>query len=655
MYNKKLSTSALLLTLFLCACGVRSLPGNINPAPGPADPSEETPELAQACAPGQLCAGSAKRAINPTQAQVEGIEEERLPGTTVSQDFHLGGFGFGPFEAAELLDSLTGSVIDERLCVGETCVSNAPASRPYHCKDFSVSCTPDSDLAELTWVRSFYLSQPDASGAGTELVFVTLDAIGAGNLVIGAIKAAVREATGIPEDNVIVGMTHSHAGADLQGLWGGVPQEWVQGTLVAGAAQAALEAKTQARAATLNYARGHDAAFNNYRRPRIFPDAETDTLLSVLQARDSTSAVIGTLVQYAAHPTAIGASSGGDLGRAVHPDYVLGLEDTIEAATGGATAIYYNGPIADASGSGPTEGEDDYQRVRSRGTCLARSALALLSPVTSPCDFSELQRADVFGSTLSPSLEVSHATVLMPVTNPLFLVLGLAESFNRFYNFTPLPLEQIPIIGGQLAAQQPNLPQLTPTASTLVSRVTIGGAEQGLEIVTIPGEATNTFGQYIRGLTANPNMMLFGLTQNSYGYLIPEEEFNYIDVSGDAGLIVPFTGYEEFVSLGPLSAAMLRLQGYNPLFGIPMTDPRNLPPSVTACIEDPTGRACLLTHTIAKLDYAQRAYSRLCLENLPESAAAFCALLDPQTPLYEPCVAAGLPETACAVFGKPAG
>ena len=644
--------AALLLSLLVAACGSSSLPGSIDPPAGPVTPPVEPPPVSLVCTAGQLCAGAAKRAIHPTQAQVEGIEEARLPGTTVSQDFHLGGFGFGPFEAAELLDSLSGSVIDERLCVGETCVSNAPAQRPYHCKDFSVDCTADSELAELTWVRAFYISQPDTSGEGTALVFVTLDAIGAGNVVLGAIRAAVNEATGVPVDNVIVGMTHSHAGADLQGLWGGVPQEWVYGTLVAGAAEAALEAKSQARAATINYARGHDAAFNNYRRPRIFPDAETDTLLSVLQARDTANAVIGTLVQYSAHPTSIGASSGGDLGRAVHPDYVLGLVDTIEGATN-ATAIYYNGPIADASGSGPTEGEDDYQRVRSRGTCLARSALALLSPVTSPCEFSELQRADIFGSTLAPTLEVAHASVVLPVTNPLFLVLGLAESFNRFTDFTPLPLAQIPIIGAQLAEQQPNLPQVAPVATTMVSRVTIGGAEQGVEIVTIPGEATNTFGQYIRGLTPNPNMMLFGLTQDSYGYLIPEEEFNYIDVSGDAGLIVPFTGYEEFVSLGPLSAGLLRLQGYNPLFNIAATDPRNLPPSVTACVDDPAGRACLMTHTIAKLDYAQRAYSRLCLENLPESAAAFCAMLDPQTPLYEPCIAAGLPETACAVFGAP--
>lgn len=654
---KPLHTPAALLALslltLLSACNVRSLPGSISLpiAGGDDEPSQEQPVVAQACASGQFCIGAAKRAISPTFDQVAGVMEDRLPGTQVVQKFHLGGFGFGPFEESKFLSTYSNGALDERLCFGDTCVSEPPAKRPYHCQDLSIDCAPDSGIAERTWTRAFYISQPDEQGRGREVVFITLDAIGAGNLVIDAIKAAAAQATGIPVEDIVVGMTHSHAGADLQGLWGGVPQEWVQGTLVAMAADAAAAAQRDARAATLNYARGADAAFNNYRRPRIYREADADATLSVLQAKDSAGAVLGTLIQYAAHPTAIGDDAGGDLGRAVHPDYVLGLEDAIEAASGGAPAIYYNGPIADASGSGPTEGDDDYQRVRSRGTCLARSVLTLLGPTATPCDFSELDQSAIVRTTLAPTLELQHANVLIPLTNPLFFVLGLLESFNRYYDFTPLPIAQIPVIGPQLAAQQPNLPQLTPTASSVVSRITLGGADSGVEIVTIPGEATNTFGQYIRSLTPNPNMMLFGLTHNSYGYIIPEEEFNYLDPSGDTGFVLPFTGYEEFVSLGPLTAAMLRLQAYNPLFGVPTSDPRNLPPSVTACADDPAGRACLLSHLIAKVDYVQRAYAQKCLENLPEQAAPFCALLDPQTPLYQPCLSAGLPQAACDILG----
>src|SRR5207253_200698 len=82
-------------------------------------------------------------------------------------------------------------------------------------------------------------------------------------------------------------------------------------------AQAALAAKNNARAATLTYATGQEPNFSSYRRPRIDPTANTDKTLSILQAKDSSGNVLGTLVQYAAHPTAIGESDGGAFGGAV--------------------------------------------------------------------------------------------------------------------------------------------------------------------------------------------------------------------------------------------------------------------------------------------------------------------------------------------------
>ena len=364
-----------------------------------------------------------------------------------------------------------------------------------------------------------------------------------------------------------------------------------------------------------------------------------------------------------AHPTAIGTDSGGALGRVPHPDYPLGLEDTLES-TFGATAVYYNGAIADASGAGPTTGADDYERVRSRGNCLAKSVLTALNPAApQQCSFSLLKPAEVVKVQLAPTLAVRHATAILPVTNPVFVAGAAAGAFNRYYDFTMLPLASIPGIGPVLAAQQTNLPQVAPTASTRVSRITIGGAESGLEIVTIPGEATNTFGQSIRRLATSPNMMLMGLTHNSFGYIIPEEEFSAINASGDAGFVAPFTGYEEFVSLGPLTAPLLRLQAYNPLFGVTTADARNLPPSVAACMGNPAARDCIVSQMLYRLDYVQNAYAQACRDNLAanapaelkEPANAFCNLLDPETPLAQPCLDAGAPAGLCAVFGTGEG
>ena len=208
-------------------------------------------------------------------------------------------------------------------------------------------------------------------------------------------KAAISAATQVAENNIIIGQTHTHSAADLQGLWGGVPDDWVSGTLYKKAAEAAKAAKDAAQPATLTYATGDEPAFASYRRPRVDLKAHTDPQLSVLQARNSQGLVIGNIVQYAAHPTTIGEDSGGDLGRAVHADYVIGLENAIEDANNGGTTLYYNGDIADASPGGPTEGANDYERVRYRGQCLARSVLALLDPQQPRCDFSQLDPAKI--------------------------------------------------------------------------------------------------------------------------------------------------------------------------------------------------------------------------------------------------------------------
>ncbi len=623
---------------------------------------DDNPALA--CAAGKLCAGAAKRSIAPAKPFIDGVQEQRLPGVSVLQQFHLGGYGFGPFEFSKLLSTATGGAFSDRTCFPgtDTCVSEDRAHHAYYCRDYAAdNCSVE--LRDQTWVRAFYLSQPGNSGSGTQLMFVTIDAIGAGNLIQDGMKAAITAATGVPADLIVIGQTHSHASADLQGLWGGVPDDWVRNTLYKMAAQAAKAAKDSAQPAKLTYATGEDAAFANYRRPRVDLNAHTDPNLSVLQARDNANNVLGTIVQYAAHPTTIGEDSNGSNGRIVHPDYVLGLEDAVESASGGATTLYFNGPIADASPGGETVGSNDYERVRSRGQCLAQSALALLNPQSPLCSFSQLKRNSVRKTDLSPTIAVAQKMATLPVTNPLFLALGASGQISRYYDFSAIPLADVPVVGAQLLQQQRNLPQVATTANTLVSRITIGGAANGLEIVTIPGEGTNTYGQYIRGLTQNRNMMLLGLTHNSFGYIIPEDEFSYLDASGSAGFVLPFTGYEEFVSLGPLTAPLLRLQAYNPLFGLSATDPRNIPPSLGACAVNPSSSACIVWRQMLQLDYIQRSYAATCRSNLAANvpgearaqAEAFCGLLDPQTPLYQPCVDANLPAAVCNTLGSAGG
>ena len=561
---------------------------------------------------GKLRVGAAKATVTPTQEHIDGIVEPRAFVGEHLQKFNLGGFGIDPTQNfpdpfGAFGDSLT-QPADERVHDG-----------PHG--------------TEHIWIRAIAIEQLNDDDSVRQVLLLSLDAVGAGNVIQNNLKAAVVAATGIPADNILFGQTHSHAGPDLQGLWGGVPQDWIETILYPAAVQAATQAFEALEPATLEIGTGHMPQWNNYRRPRRIDEAiDSDTLTTLMKARSSRSGdVIASLLQFNAHPTSINE----DL-RIPHPDYILGAMDHLEAVYDGSTALYFNGPIADASASGSTSGATPYDRVRSRGAGMATDANGF------PID-----------RVIEGGLSVRHETVILPVTNPGFLAFGALGSFNRYYDFLDLPASDIPGIGPTVATGLTQLPQLTPTATTLVSRITLGDGPGKLEVVTMPGEATGTFGAFIRSLAApEDHVMLLGLTQNSFGYIIPEEEFSYTDASGNGGLVeVPFTGYEEFVSLGPLTAPLLRSEGYLPLFDAEASE--QVPPYLQACEANPAGDDCIFHIAGARLEYIQSQFARNCRDNgAPEQ---FCDLIDPQTPLADVCRDAGAPEGLCGLLGDEAG
>jgi hypothetical protein len=549
----------------------------------------------------ELRVGAAATPVAPTAMQVGGEEEARPLGRTVTQRFHLGGFGLGPFPALpDFLNNL---------------IANDPAGDTVYHGPYG---------PEPIWLRVMALSRPASvpEAEAVDVVLLTLDAVGTGNLIQREMRERISAATGIPPQNILLGSTHTHAGPDLQGLWGGVPRSWLdnddpeQPGLYQAGVRATLEALADRAPARLRVMEISAPEFNSYRRARILgSEAADDSLMMLQAARVDDGQIIGSIVQYNAHPTNIGA---GEVPRIPHPDYVVGVIDAIEQAHGGTT-LFYNGPIADASNSGP--GADDaYTRSRLRGEAIAARLLEAWPE----------QAVE-----LPPTLDFRSETVLLPLLNPLFVVAGLLGGFDGYYQFALLPpfedttllgdvlgglpivgslldvVETLPLIGagnitdlpiieplgplGQLLTEiDAALPQLALSVSTPVSRVTIGDPDGiGLEIVTIPGEATNTFGQDIRALSSASHTMLLGLTQNSFGYIIPLDEFAVGEV------LAASAPYEELVGLGALTAPLLMLQAYRPLFDAPLAEVGGDP--LTACVSDPQSTDCLLARLLVYL------------------------------------------------------
>lgn len=577
---------AVAIAASLAACGGGSEAPNTGSSGNNTQAAETNNSVTEAlasipCSANVWCVGAAVESIDPSDKHIAGVSEAR-DGGEVIQKMNIGGYGGVNPEA----------LADPQNLVTNFNIGLGPAEGNFNGQE------ENGDTHSLS-LRAVYLAEPDKDA----LVLMTIDAIGTGNVIQKEIKRAVNTATGIPESNVLLASTHSHSAPDLQGLWGGVPKtwldcdeslstqdgcgeadNWLEGVYQK-AASAALKAQTEAVAASL--ATGH--TFLNKNRTRSEPGTPTQTTdqaMTVLSASDlGTGKQIATVIQYAAHPTIIGSSN-----RLLHCDFVYGAVAHLESQLGGV-GMYINGPIADTSastGEQPAcdgiEGVDrDFCRAQDFGRQLGAQAAALIN------DSGQVTPIPV-------GLTVRHAEAVLPVTNPLFIGAGLLRSFNRYYNFVETPADDIP----EVAAFRELLPQLTPTATTTVSRITLGDADNRLELATIPGEGRNALGQLLRTLAWGPDnasrpMMLMGLTHNSFGYIIPEEEFG--------GPLAPELPYEETVSLGPLTAPLLRLQAYFPLFDVPQE--AYAPAYFSAC-QDPQDDACITQVLNHKLTHSTK-------------------------------------------------
>lgn len=507
-------------SLVLSACGgdlptagvdVVVKPGEENPPPPP-------PFIAS------YRVGAASENIDPTPSQLAGVMVGIPFITEKLQQFNLGGYG-----------------------------SVQPPMSPSELVNFDIGGPPASGLGDGTFVRAMAIEPIDAPEQ--RILLVMIDATGAGNVIQDRVKAAIRDATNIPADRILFAQTHSHAAADLQGLWGGVPSGWIDCAdlsperacnaeekkgliqLAASAAKKAVDGMQPAHLELTQTELRGEARLNNYRRCNPQEVLEPDSFLTMVRAVGMDGKSVATLLNYTAHPTVLGLEN-----RQVHTDWVGSALRDLEKIHGG-TALFFNGPIADASPRSPGSG-DMYARAEAMGKAVAAAATGAIAGNT---------------TRLGPGLEFRSAQAFLPVMNPLFTAAAGLRLLNGYYSFSPIPSEVLAQIPGVN-----ELPQVALYASTPVNRLVFGAAEDptvGFEIVTIPGEASMRVAQDLRQRSPR-KMALLGLTQNSFGYILTEDEYGsgLMECQADGF-------YEETVSLGPLTAPLLRLQAYDRLFG----------------------------------------------------------------------------------------
>ncbi|KIG14341.1 hypothetical protein DB30_06943 [Enhygromyxa salina] len=347
-------------------------------------------------------------------------------------------------------------------------------------------------IHDQVYVRTMAIGYGPADGG----IFAVADAIGMGNQWTRAIRAEAAAMTGLSEEQIIIGSTHSHGAPDLQGLWGGVPEGY-RARIITAIATSMATAWNDRVPADLEVA--STTADNRNRRGWDF----TDDGLFVVQARNvDGGALLGAMVAFAAHPVVLGSSN-----LQMSRDYCGYAVDNLEAQLE-APVLFFNGVQGDVSPQVP-DGmyADDFERAQAYGDHVAARTMLALDAV-------EPVGVDMFRN---------YADFELDVTNETFLLAAQAGLLD--YDFVIRD-------GVGLVATQ-----------TAYFRF---GDE--IQLVAFPGESLTRNGLPIKEAMTAPHQVVLGLSGDALGYFVPSDEWN-------TGLN---DNYEESISVGMDAADVTR-------------------------------------------------------------------------------------------------
>lgn len=329
-------------------------------------------------------------------------------------------------------------------------------------------CGSAETLDAIT-VRALSISDDD-----TKLVLAVIDTIGIGDSVIAEIKDTVFNLTDgdISKESIQVVATHTHAGPDMQGLWGGIDPAY-RGRIIRKAALSIVLANYTAVDAEISAVVVEDGA--KVRNRRGWDDADSD--IAVLDIKEKHGhRRIATLVNMSAHPTILDESNFG-----YSAGYIHFVRKKLEKRLGG-NSIFINGRLGDVAPL--TNGEATYEQVRKYGRRIARKVIRNI-------DHAEPLSGDFSLETHAFSHPITNIPVIGAVQAGL-LDLEIDQNFNVNTQFSVMEF------GSDLTA------------------------------ILFPGEILTRLAEPIISEIDSPYKFFFGLADDSLGYFIPSDEFGQI-------------------------------------------------------------------------------------------------------------------------------
>ncbi|HLG01436.1 MAG TPA: hypothetical protein VI916_13295 [Acidimicrobiia bacterium] len=384
------------------------------------------------------------------------------------------------------------------------------------------------------WVRAVAISNGQDTFvyavADTVGWFARYDATICADCGVLDVRESVAADLELPVGNVILGSTHTHAGADTYGGWGGIP-DWYRNQIRDAAIAATKRAVESLRAATVTIGATQLPNRNNERRDTYYSNADPGA--TWIRATDTIGAPIATWATYAAHPTIVDTA-------VLHADWPGAAARRFEAA-GGGVGMVFEGGLGNVSVSG-TSGVVDCGALGITGKeCDAEdTGAAIGDAILGDIEDGGLDDSELEDNEMTPAVQ----TITHPVaTNPGLTTLAAAGFFDR--EFTPgtkgagLPgVYHWSRRGEVSSAGEPGTLPDDPeddrgfangcdTAGPTI--ITTAGAHKigSLLVAFAPGEIFSNLAEVIKERADNNSVaMVLGQTNDALGYIIQSFEFD---------------------------------------------------------------------------------------------------------------------------------
>ena len=344
------------------------------------------------------------------------------------------------------------------------------------------------------WVRAIVIDD-----GRTVIAIASFDLIGLLHHEVEIIRQAVPQ---LDPQNIILAATHVHSAPDTIGLWGPTPSEsgvdpaYLEILYRRGGEclKDALASMRQARIRFATTLQPPETAFNTRNAKLI------DQEIGILHAVDEHGEAIGTLLNWACHPTALWHDN-----TLITSDFVGYLRDMVELETGGMT-LFANGALGGVAAvheSGPKT----FEEAARIGAAVGRRVLKALH--------------DAPRKYTQPNIRVVSSPISFPSDN---------EKFKHA------------VMSGIIPVPEALRADFLRFANTEVTLIDFGEAQ----IATAPGEILPAVGLAMKEMLPGPHRFLFGPAQDELGYILPENYFQE-----------DLYAYECSMSVGPKTAPLL--------------------------------------------------------------------------------------------------